>query len=84
MNAVENFRMNVRRICDERFITYEQIAERAGIHAVSVCRILTGARSPSLETSAAIAAAISVPLGELIAPTPDGSKPMKKILARSA
>ena len=58
--------MRLRNIRKERGWTQKQLAEKAGIAREVVARIETGASQPTLSTLLKIAAALGVPITDLI------------------
>lgn len=50
MPLLENFRKNLRRLIDQSEESKTAVAERAGIHRVTLHGILSGKFDPSLET----------------------------------
>lgn len=60
LTLTDNFAENVRRELQRREMTQRDLARAAGIHYVSICRILTGDTVPSVETCEAIARALDI------------------------
>lgn len=61
---------NLRALRKDGAFTVAELAERTGIHRVQVSRILNGHQeSLSIDQAVAIAAAVNVPLAELMAPS---------------
>ncbi|MBS0211327.1 MAG: helix-turn-helix transcriptional regulator [Planctomycetes bacterium] len=60
MSLVEKVVSNIRRACKEKNISQRELSRRSGVGHVTICRILSGQQSPSLETCDAIAAALRV------------------------
>ncbi len=66
MNAVKNFRDNVRREYKHRGIRQDALAVQAGITSTALNRILMGHSIPQLDTCEAIANALEIPLESLL------------------
>lgn len=62
------FRDNLRRIRLAQFLSQAELARRSGVHAITVTRLESGRTAPSTRTVRALAAALSVPPGELATP----------------
>ena len=62
MKALNNFRRNIRAACDKAGISQRQLAEDAGIHYVTVNRILRGHLCPTIDVCEKIADAAKVPV----------------------
>lgn len=60
MPLLENFRDNLRRRIDESGVSKTAIAERAGIHRVTLHKILAGEFEPSLEMCEKLASALNI------------------------
>jgi transcriptional regulator with XRE-family HTH domain len=60
MPLVDNFAFNLRAEMKRAGITGAELAERAGLHYVTISRILNGKISPSLDTCENIARAIGM------------------------
>ena len=67
MAALENFRTNLRGLCQKRGVSQRQLATLAGVHYVTVNRVLQGILAPT------------VPLAEKLTKAAGGD--MKKIFA---
>jgi DNA-binding XRE family transcriptional regulator len=70
MPLLDNFRTNLRFRIDEAAVSKTALAEKAGIHRVTLHKILAGEFEPSLEMCEKLAAALGV-------------KPIEKIFERS-
>jgi transcriptional regulator with XRE-family HTH domain len=60
MPLMDNFRQNLRRACEERGISQQELAKRSGVHHVSVSRILNGKQDPSVELCERLAVAAEI------------------------
>lgn len=58
---------NLRRLRHAHDLSMAQLAERSGVAVSTLSRIEAGGSNPRLETLWALAASLSVPLGELVA-----------------
>ena len=67
----ERFGLAVKLIREERQLTQEELAHRAGIHRTYLSDIERGARNPSLINIEKLASALSVSLSELFSATTD-------------
>lgn len=59
------FGRQIRRLRDERHLTQEEVAHRAGIHPTYLSGIERGLRNPSLRNIRAIAEALDVGVAQL-------------------
>lgn len=66
MTTAEYFRTQVKRVCEEKGISQDSVARDAGMHYVSLSRILNGHTIPNINTCAEIAGAIHEPLSSLL------------------
>jgi transcriptional regulator with XRE-family HTH domain len=64
---LSNLGPRIRDLRRARGLTQERIAEQTGIKAESISRIETGAAVPDLRTLVALADALGVPAGEVLA-----------------
>ncbi len=62
------FADNLRRLRLERFLSQGELARRAGLHAVTLTRLESGATAPATRTVRAIAEALGVEPRELAMP----------------
>ena len=51
---------------ERRNLTQARLAEKAGVHQVTIARLESGARRPSMRMLQRLAAALRVPLGKLL------------------
>jgi transcriptional regulator with XRE-family HTH domain len=58
--------MNIARIRSEKGLTQEVVAKKAKVHRVTLARIETGERMPSLRSLSKIAKALGVDMKELL------------------
>ncbi len=58
----------IRQLREERGLSVERLAARAGLTRSTIDRVETGAASPRLVTLTAIADALEVPLAQLVTP----------------
>jgi transcriptional regulator with XRE-family HTH domain len=65
VEPLEAFAANVRRLRNERDLTQERLAERAGLHMTDIARIETLRRDPGVRVVAKIAAGLGVPTSDL-------------------
>ncbi len=65
MDPLRAFATNVRRLRNERDLTQEHLAERAGLHMTDIARIETLRRDPGVRVVAKIAFGLGVPTSEL-------------------
>jgi transcriptional regulator with XRE-family HTH domain len=68
MEAKFQLAANLRRLRKERCWSQEMLAHFAGLHPTEVSRLERGLREPRLRTVMQVAAALKVPVQELIAP----------------
>jgi transcriptional regulator with XRE-family HTH domain len=68
MDAKFQLAANLRRLRKERCWSQEMLAHFAGLHPTEVSRLERGLREPRLRTVMQVAAALKVPVQELIAP----------------
>ncbi len=59
--------MQIRKLRARRKLSQEALADKAGIHRVSLANIERGAKTPTLDTLARLAKALRVPLHRLLA-----------------
>jgi transcriptional regulator with XRE-family HTH domain len=62
---------NLRRLRHEAGLTQEELGSRAGVQMADVSRYESGNRDPRISTVARLAAALEVPIAELLKPTGD-------------
>lgn len=60
LTLTDNFAENVRRELERRQMSQRELARAAGVHYVSICRILSGDTIPSVETCEAVARALDI------------------------
>jgi transcriptional regulator with XRE-family HTH domain len=58
--------IRLREVRERRFLTQQQLAERAGVAKVTIARIETGATRPSFTTVRKLAAALEVSPEEIV------------------
>ncbi|HEY6761613.1 MAG TPA: helix-turn-helix transcriptional regulator [Baekduia sp.] len=68
MDAKMQLAANLRRLRKERCWSQEMLAHFAGLHPTEVSRLERGLREPRLRTVMQVAAALRVPVQDLIAP----------------
>jgi transcriptional regulator with XRE-family HTH domain len=68
MDAKFQLAANLRRLRKERCWSQEMLAHFAGLHPTEVSRLERGLREPRLRTVMQVAAALKVPVQDLIAP----------------
>lgn len=80
---LENFVDNVRSACDERGLTQRELANRSGVHYVTVSKLLAGkVTNPSLDVCERIAAAAGLnPALAFVAP--EKPKPRRRVAEKS-
>jgi transcriptional regulator with XRE-family HTH domain len=66
---------NIRRLRKERCWSQEMLAHFAGLHPTGVSRLENGLREPQLRTVIKVAAALKVPIQELITPYEPAAEP---------
>lgn len=49
MALLTNFRDNLRKACRDQGITMAELAERSGVHYVTISKILNGRMNPSID-----------------------------------
>ncbi len=59
--------MQIKKLRERRKLSQEALADKAGIHRVSLANIERGAKTPTLDTLARLAKALRVPLHRLLA-----------------
>jgi transcriptional regulator with XRE-family HTH domain len=59
--------MQIKALRERRKLSQEALADRAGIHRVSLANIERGAKVPTLDTLERLSKALQVPLGRLVA-----------------
>jgi transcriptional regulator with XRE-family HTH domain len=70
LRRAENFRRNVRRIC-QSWISQAELSRLSGVHPVYLNRLLRGHNpNPGITTLEAIALALEIPLETLLTPNP--------------
>jgi transcriptional regulator with XRE-family HTH domain len=75
MEAKMQLAANLRRLRKERCWSQEMLAHFAGLHPTEVSRLERGLREPRLRTVMQVAAALKVPVQELIAPVENAPEP---------
>jgi transcriptional regulator with XRE-family HTH domain len=75
MDAKFQLAANLRRLRKERCWSQEMLAHFAGLHPTEVSRLERGLREPRLRTVMQVAAALKVPVQELIAPPENAPEP---------
>jgi len=75
MEARMHLAANLRRLRKERRWSQEMLAHFAGLHPTEVSRLERGLREPRLRTVVQVAAALNVPVQELIAPPEPAPEP---------
>ena len=76
------FADNLRRLRLERFLSQGELARRAGLHAVTLTRLESGATAPATRTVRAIADALGVEPRELA--TPDEVAELRRLPSDTA
>ena len=56
----------LKRIREKRRMTQGQLAQKVGVHLVTISRIETGARQPSMDLLHRLAKALKVKVGDLL------------------
>lgn len=69
MSKTEKFAVRVKTLRDERGLTQTQLAKAAGLSAAFLSRLMKGEREMTFEYVVAIASALKVTVGELVAGT---------------
>lgn len=67
MPLADNFRENLRSAIEKNGLTQRQLAEKSGVHYVTICNILAGRAEPSLTICEALAKAAKIKLPEIFA-----------------
>jgi transcriptional regulator with XRE-family HTH domain len=75
MEARMHLATNLRRLRKERCWSQELLAHFAGLHPTEVSRLERGLREPRLRTVVQVAAALKVPVQELIMPPEPAPEP---------
>jgi transcriptional regulator with XRE-family HTH domain len=75
MEAKMQLAANLRRLRKERCWSQEMLAHFAGLHPTEVSRLERGLREPRLRTVMQVAAALKVPVQDLIAPQEPAPEP---------
>jgi DNA-binding XRE family transcriptional regulator len=65
MEPLETFAANVKRLRNERKLTQERLAEKAGLNLTDIARIETLRRDPGVKVAAKIAHGLGVPTSKL-------------------
>jgi DNA-binding XRE family transcriptional regulator len=65
MEPLETFAANVKRLRQERKLTQEGLAEKAGLNLTDIARIETMRRDPGVKVAAKIAYGLGVPTSKL-------------------
>lgn len=65
--------IRIKDICTEKSISQKDLAEKIGISATSLSRIVTGDQKPSFDTLEKIAIALEVEVGDLFAAPKEGA-----------
>ena len=76
------FAESLRRLRVERFLSQRELARLAGLHAVTLVRLESGATAPSTRTVRALAAALGVNPGDLT--SPDEVAELRRVLKNDA
>ena len=76
---IENFRKNLKILC-HGYGKSSRLAEKAGIHRVHLCKIISGKTTPGLDVAIAIAEALDMPLDSLVK-NPTKSRRLAKVSA---
>ena len=76
------FAENLRRFRAERFLSQRELARQAGLHAITLGRLESGATAPSTRTVRALAAALGVEPRELT--RPEEVAELRRVLRRDA
>lgn len=66
--AIPGFRQRVRKLMDERGLTFAELARRSGRSTGTVVKIVYGSRNPSLGVAVDFATALGVTLDMLLPP----------------
>jgi transcriptional regulator with XRE-family HTH domain len=72
------FATNLRRLRVDRFLSQRELARRAGLHAVTLTRLESGARSPTTRSVRALATSLGVEPRDLT--TPDQVVELRRVL----
>jgi transcriptional regulator with XRE-family HTH domain len=65
-DAVVSFAENLRRLRKERGLSQEELGARASIQMADISRYESASRDPRITTVARLAAALDVPIAELL------------------
>jgi DNA-binding XRE family transcriptional regulator len=65
MEPLETFAANVKRLRNERKLTQEKLAHKAGLNLTDIARIETLRRDPGVKVAAKIAHGLGVPTSKL-------------------
>jgi transcriptional regulator with XRE-family HTH domain len=65
MEPLETVAVNVKRLRNERKLTQERLAEKAGLNLTDIARIETVRRDPGVKVAAKISHGLGVPTSKL-------------------
>ena len=81
MQAVENFRVNVRTAMSHRELSQEDLAAKAQMGRPFLNRLLQGKQKPSLDVCDRIGDALGISVSDLVAPPKKFLKSLPKAIA---
>jgi transcriptional regulator with XRE-family HTH domain len=76
------FAENLRQLRVERFLSQRELARQAGLHAITLVRLESGATAPSTRTVRALAAALGIEPRDLT--SPEEVAELRRVLKSSA
>lgn len=65
MPLAENFRENLRSALEKKRMTQRELANKSGVHYVTICNILAGKAEPSLTICEALAKSAGIKIPEI-------------------
>ncbi len=67
--ALENFRDNLRNVCEEKGISQQELSRKSDVHYVTINRILRGHAIPTIPIAERLAKAVGFPLEKFLVKT---------------
>lgn len=67
MSLSDVFRTNLRNALEQQGLTQKDLAQKSGVHRITISRILTGKHDPSLSICESLARGIRLPAATLFA-----------------
>lgn len=67
MSLADTFRDNLRNALQQKGLTQRELAQKTGVHEVTISRILKGKHDPTLEICEMLARGMKLPLDKIFA-----------------